>query len=102
MVSVVQVDRDLGHARRAVVRQAISETDDRRFAIFLQARWSWILTVEAPDVRGQEVGVERMEARPGFQFVREVSWRELGPALMGCSWGFACSSVRKLGRLRTQ
>src|SRR5215218_11508040 len=101
MVPVVQVDRDLVPAkRRCGYRQVVMEPHDCRFAIFLQARWSWILAIEAPYVGRREIRVERMEAGSGFQLVSKVCRGELGPAWVRRSVGFAGSEVRKFSWLR--
>jgi hypothetical protein len=43
-----------------------------------------------------------MEPGLGFEFVRKMSWCELGPALMWRSISFTCAQVRELCGLRTQ
>src|SRR6185503_16058419 len=95
MVSVMQVDRYLGMTKRVVAarRQAVSEPHDCGFAISIQDRWSWIDTVEAPHVARTIVRVECMQARPGFQFCRQVSRSELSPALMISSGPFTRTGV---------
>src|ERR1041384_7744716 len=52
MVPVVQVDRNLGVAERvvAVGRRAVAEAHDGGFTISIQDRWTWIDTIETPDI----------------------------------------------------
>ena len=84
MVSVMQVDRYLGMAKRVVSirRRAVPEPHDGGFAISIQDRGARIDTIETPNVTRTEVGVELVQAGSGFQFGGYVSWRELSPALM--------------------
>src|SRR5215217_8316500 len=51
MVAVMQVDRNLGVAKRVVARRrrAVTEPHEGRFAISIQDRWAWIVTIETPD-----------------------------------------------------
>ena len=52
MVAVMQVDRNLRVAERVVTvgRRAIAEANNGGFAISVQDRWTWIDTIETPDV----------------------------------------------------
>jgi len=52
MVTVMQVDRNLRVAERVVTvgRRAIAEANNGGFAISVQDRWTWIDTIETPDV----------------------------------------------------
>src|SRR6185369_4883127 len=52
MVPVVQVDRNLGVTERVVAtgRRTVAEPHDRGFAISIQYGWSWIDTIETPDI----------------------------------------------------
>jgi hypothetical protein len=52
MVPVMQVDRNLGVAKRVVPggRRAVSEPHDCGFAISIQDRWTRIDTIETPDI----------------------------------------------------
>src|SRR5215212_11026480 len=101
MVSVMQVDRHLIPAEgRSSHRQVVMEPNDGGLAIPLQACWSRITTVEAPNVSRRIVRVERMEAGSRFQFVAKVCRGELGPAWMRRPVSFAGCEVRKLGWMR--
>jgi len=84
MVAVVQVDRNLGMAKRVVARwrRAIPEANDGGFAISIQDCWAWIDAIETPDIRVAVIRVEPVQAGPGFQFGRHVSRSELSPTLM--------------------
>jgi hypothetical protein len=95
MVTVMQVDRYLGVAERvvAVGRRAVPEPNDVGFAISTNDGWTWIPTIESPDIGRTEVGVECMQAGPGFQFGSHVGWRELSPALVVCTVPFTCAGV---------
>src|SRR6185369_4480513 len=50
VVPVMQVDRNLGVAKRVVAagRRAVAEAHDCGLAISIQDRWAWIDTIEAP------------------------------------------------------
>ena len=52
MVPIMQVDRNLGVAKRIVAggRRAVPEPHDCRFAISIEDHWAWIDTIEPPDI----------------------------------------------------
>ena len=52
VVPVVQVDRNLGVAKRVIAgrRRAGPEANDGGFAISVQDHWAWIDTIEPPDI----------------------------------------------------
>src|ERR1044071_2514061 len=103
MVTVMQVDRDFGMAKRVIAgrRRAVPEAHDRGFTVSIQERWARIDTIESPDVCRTEVGVECMQAGPGFQFGGHVRRCELSPALMVVTVPFTCGLVRDHLRQRT-
>ena len=84
MVTVVQVDRNLGVAKRIIAgrRRAVPEANDGGFAISVQDHWAWIDTIETPDICVAIIRVELVQAGPRFQFGRHVRRGELSPALM--------------------
>ena len=95
MVPVVQVDRNLGVAKRvvAVGRRAVPEANDCGFAISVQDHWARIDAIETPDICVAVIRVELVQAGPGFQFGRYVRRGELIPALMIRSGPFTRACV---------
>ena len=104
MVPVMQVDRNLGVAKRviAVGRRAVPEANDCGFAISIQDRWGWIDAIEPPDICVAVIRVELVQAGPGFQFGRHVRRGELSPALMVRSGPFTRTCIGCLSGLRAQ
>src|SRR6185369_7789554 len=95
MVPVVQVDRNLGVAKRVIAgrRRAVPEAHDCGFAISVQDHWAWIDTIETPDICVAVIRVELVQAGPGFQFGRHVRRGELSPALMIRSGPFTRTGI---------
>src|SRR6185295_8857911 len=104
MMTVVQVDGDLGVAERVIAarRCAVPEPHDCGFAVSIQDRWAWIHTVEAPDVALTEVRVEPVQAGSGVQFGSYMGRSELSPALMRRSVPFIRARVSDLLWRRAQ
>src|SRR6185369_15899820 len=104
MVPVVQVDRNLGVAKRVIAGRwrAVPEANDGGFAISVQDHWAWIDTIEAPYICIAVIRVELVQAGPGFQFSGHVSRGELSPALMVRSGPFTRTCVGYLLGRRAQ
>ena len=104
MVPVVQVDRNLGVAKRVIAgrRRAVPEAHDCGFAISVQDHWARIDAIETPDICVAVIRVELVQAGPGFQFGRHLRRSELIPALMVRSGPFTRTRVGYHLGLRAQ